>query len=76
VTTERTRKTEDKTRRGDLPAATTADRKLGCGTGVKCDGCGETITPADMMASAQGRGLVDLYFHLDCYQAWRDSKTS
>lgn len=76
MASERTRKTEEKARRGDLPAPATADRKLGVGAGVRCDGCGETITPADMMATAQARGLVDLYFHLDCYQAWRDTKTS
>jgi hypothetical protein len=73
VTTERLRKTKDKTQRGDLPTPSTAKRTLMLGTGVPCDGCGETLSVADMMCAVSTKGLL-LKFHVDCHRTWKDTK--
>lgn len=74
--TDRTHRTEEKTRRGDLPAPMNTERHLGVGSGMKCDGCGDTVAPFDLMCTTKARGLVELYFHVDCYQVWKDCKTA
>lgn len=63
-------KTEDKVRRGGLPAMTADLPKITLGHGQSCDGCAETIQPTEQSYEVNVRGLLLLLFHHECYNAW------
>jgi hypothetical protein len=67
---DRARKTEEKTRRGGLPAPTMDYPKAAIGDGSPCDGCGETIDPRERSNQVNVRGVLLLRFHVDCYVTW------
>jgi hypothetical protein len=63
-------KTEDKVRRGGLPAMTADVPKITVGEGRSCDGCAETIQSTEQSYEVVVRGVLLLRFHHECYYAW------
>jgi len=63
--------TTQKIRRGGLPEPTDVRaREITAGTGLLCDGCGETIHPNENLHRVHVRGFVELRLHGECYSAY------
>jgi hypothetical protein len=63
-------RTTEKTRSGGLPSPAGYSRQLSVGDGGRCDGCGETVQPSDILCSVTVLSGLSWRFHEVCYDAW------
>jgi hypothetical protein len=68
--TTRADRTRMKVARGGLPEHDGGRRWVGPGTGQRCDGCGESITPRETELEVDVREALILRFHRACFGAW------
>jgi CheY-like chemotaxis protein len=67
---ERAERTQDKTRRGGLPAPLPARPSMGRGNGEPCSGCGDPKARSAIQYDVTWAGVVTFSFHEECYRAW------
>lgn len=62
--------------RGGLPVPTQYTRQITIGDGLPCDGCGETIEPADILFMVKINFGLHPRLHAACYEAWLEFRSS